>query len=153
MVVGLRQRLSCMQLDAQQFRFVPFGVVRLFGGLHSGVEHLVACDEEAVSSEKLNDVIEAVQGLSEQDLKKLQGEGVKIFYHKLEKEQMVWIPCGWVLIERVKSSNLTYGVRKSVFLRIAKVIESYKAAKDWLIASGSNVAKIGDVLDCLQKPN
>ena len=133
------------------FRLVVFGCLEVYTVEFSTL--LPAMKKLSRPAEKLNDVIEAVQGLSEQDLKKLQGEGVKIFYHKLEKEQMVWIPCGWVLIEPVKSSNLIYGVRKSVLLRTAKVIESYKAAKDWLTASGSNVAKMGDVLDCLQKPN
>ena len=81
-------------------------------------------------------LIEIMETLSPDNVKKMVDAGLKVYHSQLEKSEVMWVPTGWLLFEKVTKSALLYGVRKSMFIQTA----SLKA--DYYQASGNNVDKM-----------
>jgi hypothetical protein len=69
-------------------------------------------------------------------------------YHAIfAKEELMYLPAGWVLMERCRSGPLVYGVRKSIFLQSPAAKDNYCFAKEMLAAAGTNTRKMDMVSD------
>ena len=75
--------------------------------------------------------------------------GVKPYYHKLEKDQVLFVPMGYLLMERSGASTMNYGARKSFIMHEGHAIENYTACKSLQAKDGKNVEKMQQVLDCI----
>ena len=58
---------------------------------------------------------------------------------KLTKGQVLYVPCGWFIIESVDKGPLCFGIRKSMFINSASDKAAYGKAKDMLAKNGAKV--------------
>jgi hypothetical protein len=91
----------------------------------------------------------AVSALTKVDYEKIKKEGCIIYYTKLEKLEMAYVPQGWLLIEKGCNEIITAGARKSIFFKTGEGLENYKQAKELLKSDGKNVEKMDAVAKCL----
>ena len=67
-----------------------------------------------------------------------------IHYAVWQKDTMLVIPAGFIIVEYVRSGPLCYGLRKSFFTEEGK--EGYKKSKEMLVADGRDVETMEDIL-------
>jgi hypothetical protein len=67
-----------------------------------------------------------------------------IHYAVWQKDTMLVIPAGFMIVEYVRSGPLCYGLRKSFFTAEAK--DGYKKFKEMMAADGRNVKMMEDIL-------
>ena len=90
---------------------------------------------------------EAFLNLCADDLSKFPTD-VKVYSVRQTKEQLSFIPMGWLVAERASPLNspLNYGARKSMFIRSDAGVASYEGVQAVLQASGSDVEKMKQIL-------
>ena len=74
--------------------------------------------------------------------------GLTVWHHKQEKDQLIYIPVGWVVIERVVSGPKVpsvYAVRKSYFFDTPASQASYNAVVKSMQDAGREVKKMSEV--------
>lgn len=81
----------------------------------------------------------------ESTFKQLVGHGMKAVHGVFGKDDVCYIPTGWLIAERVRSGPLVYGVRKSFFIHSTVTKSNYSLAVELLAASGSNVSKMNTI--------
>ncbi|OLP85976.1 Tenascin-R [Symbiodinium microadriaticum] len=93
----------------------------------------------------------AVEDLSSETWKQLSKD-IGLTYHTLSKEQVLYVPTGYMTVERSSSSPMIYGARKSFFLVDAKsaVVSLYALCVELSSKDGKNVDKMNEVLGCLK---
>ena len=62
---------------------------------------------------------------------------------------MLYIPAGWICLEKCGQESMIYGVRKSYFFRSAAAVANYTAAKQLLDGDGKGTEKMGQILPLL----
>ena len=81
--------------------------------------------------------------MSTDDLNRMVKEyKVPVYRQMVEKEEMIYIPAGWLLCERVVNGTLLYGARKSVFFRSDGTSQKYALARECLSKAGNDVSKM-----------
>ena len=110
---------------------------------------LVRCFEKIGEPIKdFDDLKNKVAAINEERLQKFIQEGLVLWHHKQVKEQMLYIPAGWVCCERVSSGAgvpSVYALRKSYFFNSRAATEGYKQIVQLMKASGRDVAKMEEV--------
>ncbi|CAE7506268.1 unnamed protein product, partial [Symbiodinium necroappetens] len=145
--------------DFEQCNFTPNSAgalkILVFGSLSvymvrasSLLELLNELGLKATSTKQL---IEIMEKLSPDNLKKMTDGGLKFYHCQLEKSEVMWVPTGWLLFEKVINSALLYGVRKSVFMQTPKLKDDYGIVRDLYQASGHNVDKMIAVSKLFEK--
>ena len=87
-----------------------------------------------------------VSGLTEDKLDAYKKVGMTAYSTTLKANQLLWIPTGWIIAERVGSMQLHYGVRKSYF---ANTPEARKELTRLISADkndGKSAARLAQVL-------
>ena len=94
---------------------------------------------------------QAVEDLSSETWKQLSKD-IGLTCHTLSKEQVLYVPTGYMTVERSSSSPMIYGARKSFFLVDAKsaVVSLYALCVELSSKDGKNVDKMNEVLGCLK---
>ncbi|CAE7249381.1 unnamed protein product [Symbiodinium sp. CCMP2456] len=145
--------------DFEQCNFTPNSAgalkILVFGSLSvymvrasSLLQQLPGVGLKATSTKQLIEIMEA---LSPDTLKKMTDAGLKFYRCQLEKSEVMWVPTGWLLFEKVTKSALLYGVRKSVFMQTPSLKADYQAVRDLYQASGHNVDKMTAVSKLFEK--
>ena len=75
--------------------------------------------------------------------------GIKPYYHKLQKDEVLFVPMGYLLMERSGASTMLYGAWKSFIMHENNAEGNYIACKDLQAKDGKNVEKMQQVLDCI----
>ena len=89
---------------------------------------------------------ECLLSLCGEKLKRLADHGCVFHAVKIEGGSAIYVPTGWVLVERaVPKATLTYGARKTVFVKDGVHATSYDAVIEHLRAAGNNVARYEEV--------
>eukprot|EP00969_Alexandrium_andersonii_P104296 4602895-Alexandrium_andersonii.AAC.1 len=84
-------------------------------------------------------------------MKLLQNNGADFKRARVGKEQLYYLPAGWLVLESTETeSALVYGVRKSYFFKTTATVEQYKVAKNLLSNAGQPVSKMDAVLGLLE---
>ena len=65
-----------------------------------------------------------------------------VYTVKQSKGQALYVPPGWIVVEKVVEGVLIYGIRKVLFIRGCDAVASYQAAIEVHRASGRNVSKM-----------
>jgi hypothetical protein len=86
--------------------------------------------------------------LTDVQIKKLK-ETVSFHIAALKKEQLLYIPTGWICLEKCGQETMIYGVRKSYFFRSAAAVANYTAAKQLLDGDGKGTEKMALILPLL----
>ena len=78
---------------------------------------------------------------------KLISLGVTFYKHTAQKEEIVHVPAGFLVMERGSGSQgpLICGVRKSMFFSTGR--DGYQATLELLKSSGTNVDKMDQILN------
>ena len=108
-------------------------------------------NELGLKATSTKQLIEIMEKLSPDNLKKMTDGGLKFYHCQLEKSEVMWVPTGWLLFEKVINSALLYGVRKSVFMQTPKLKDAYGIVRDLYQASGHNVDKMIAVSKLFEK--
>ena len=128
------------------FKMLVFGTVTAYAiDTTSLLKHLPTLKAAARNTAELYDIVNAFTAEQVQQLKEL---GVPVYKCHMDKEIVLWIPAGWVLIEKTGDSALTYGFRKSMFIATSALRSKYEAAKLLLKASGNSTEKMDEVAAC-----
>ena len=75
----------------------------------------------------------------------------KPHYHKLVKDELLFVPTGYILMERTGSSTMIYGARKSFVIADGNALKNYGICKTLQEQDGKNVEKMAQVLGALQE--
>ena len=99
-------------------------------------------------NEKKQDLMQRVIQWSEDDLKKVLGDGkVTMSRGCLGVNEALFIPSGWLLVERVPSGqSAIYGVRKSMFIDTVANKEGYTALREFYVGQQRDVSRMDKVL-------
>ena len=89
-----------------------------------------------------------VQAFTAEQVQQLKDLGVPVYKCHMEKEMILWVPAGWLLLEKTGDSALTYGIRKSMFITTSSLRPKYEAAKLLLQASGNVTDVMSQVAGC-----
>lgn len=76
--------------------------------------------------------------------------GLKPFFHRLEKEEILYVPTGHLLVEKTGASSMIYGARKSFIVADSTAASNYAACKELLAKDGKDVEKMEKVHECLK---
>ncbi len=69
-----------------------------------------------------------------------------MYYHNLVKNEMLYIPMGYVAVESVPSSlRLVYGIRRSLMIKGARSNEAYDKVKSLFVASKRNTSRMDEI--------
>jgi hypothetical protein len=145
---GYGQSWNCSALSpnsAAVFRFLAMGAVETWA--INPTTFIEACKQLNNKVCDLEAFKNTVTGLTTDVVKQLMSKGAEIYYHKLEHEQLIYIPCGWFVVERATDCMVMYGARKSVFFDTVSAKLSYQSAKLLLDGSGQSTGKMDALLN------
>ena len=75
---------------------------------------------------------------------------VKPVYHVLKKDQVLYVPTGFVVAERSAATTMNYGARKSFFFSEASAVVDYTMCFEMNQKEGKNTEKSQEVLSRLK---
>lgn len=132
--------------SAACFKLMMYGSVELYLAPIAGLMDGLAKVDMKVS--KMAELETQVFALTDEVMKKLVVT-VPFQFAALKKEQILYIPAGWICLEKCGQESMNYGVRKSYFFRSAGAVTQYKAAKQLLDGDGKGTDKMGKILPML----
>ncbi len=104
-------------------------------------------DEQLEGYGKLEDVMASLEKCTEEKLTSMSKGGVVIYQHTLVAAQLLFIPMGYVIMERASAKEtLIYGVRRSFFKSSDRSRESYSAMRQLFAASGKPTSRMDELL-------
>ena len=101
---------------------------------------------------KLSDYMAGIEGFTEEKIDDLKEKGVVFLQHVLQKDKLLHVPMGWLLLERApKSQTLIYGVRKSFFTASDKAKAAYAHVLGMFRQDGRNTERMDKIYDKIQE--
>lgn len=113
--------------------------------LNTLVTALKAIEKKCGSIDELKETLASLRDSDVQQMSDCPG-----YYTTMVPEMVYYIPCGWVVCERVKAGPLIYGCRKSIFFKTGSSVKNYAMAKELMSAANLDVTKMDSIMDCLQ---
>ena len=90
----------------------------------------------------ISTVGEKIETWTAEDFSTLTKAGAKMYQRLQIKGDVAWTPVGWMIVEKcVNGHNITYGVRKAMYLHTAAILESFNAIRSLYAKVGRNVAR------------
>ena len=89
------------------------------------------------------EVVASLELLTMTEAKLMIEKGVKFSVVRLEKEKLLAVPAGYIIMERAKAGPKIFGFRKSAFFDLES---SYDIAKVFYANEGKDVQKMTDIL-------
>ena len=74
----------------------------------------------------------------------------KPIFHVLKKDELMYTPMGWVIIERTSSGTMLYGVRISFMIAGPAATSEYGKCLELLTKQGANVERWNQVFECVK---
>ena len=71
--------------------------------------------------------------------------GMKPAYHKLQKDEMMYMPAGYIVAERTSTAPMIYGTRKSYFFAEAGAAANFAHCLHLSNADGKDVERMEQV--------
>ena len=135
--------------SAASIRIKWLGSLEVFCAPVEGLKK--AFNENGTVIHNFTQLKEAFGGLTDLTYTAMRATCHDFYVHRcvLPKEQLLYIPAGWMVAERVTGGPLQYGVRKSMFFCSKSATSNYGTCKDLLEADKHNVQKMEDVFDIL----
>ena len=100
---------------------------------------------------KLDEYLEAIEKWDKDTMAKLLTDGVKMLQHKLCKNEMLYIPMGWIIVEKAAPDEvLNYGVRKSFMTKHPTSKAAYGLCRTLFAAAGRNVDRMNEIYMLMQ---
>ena len=81
----------------------------------------------------------------------MKEKGLKMHYCSMKKDELLYLPTGWLVFERVKEGALTYGIRKSFFLKTESARANYVMSKQLLAKQGADIANMELISDQMKE--
>ena len=132
--------------SAACFKMLMYGSAELYlapiAGLIDGLNKM------GIKFKTMVDLETQLFALTAEQIEKLK-ETVSFHIAALKKEQMLYIPAGWICLEKCGQESMIYGVRKSYFFRSAAAVANYTAAMQLLDGDGKGTEKMGQILPLL----
>eukprot|EP00969_Alexandrium_andersonii_P061557 2713424-Alexandrium_andersonii.AAC.1 len=75
----------------------------------------------------------------------VQSGGLKLWTRRVMKEELVFVPAGWLVCERSVGGQSIYALRKSYFFKSVTAASNYSAAMELLEAGGRGIDKMRQV--------
>ena len=95
---------------------------------------------------KLDEHLEAIEQWDMDTMAQLLKDGVKMFQHKLCKNELIYIPMGWVIVEKAAPDEvLNYGVRKSFMTKHLTSKTAYGLCRTLFAAAGRNIDRMNEI--------
>ena len=105
-------------------------------------------EESMTAPENAAEVKQLLLGMTEDICTKLKAKGLKIYFLKLTRETLCYLPCGWLIIEKASSdASLIYGASKRLFFSTPGSKKVFKCACDLQqVTENSNMKKVFDMM-------
>ena len=136
--------------SAACIRVLLFGTVEVFAV--SLGKLLAACKASQVTMSEpatATGIKDFMLNLGAESINKLAEAGAEIHHAEHKAEEVLYIPTGWVVVERSKNGLLLYGVRKSFFFKGAAAADNYNIARQTLVDEGRNADRMAAVAKLL----
>ena len=136
--------------SAACIRVLLFGTVEVFAV--SLGKLLAACKASQVTMSEpatATGIKDFMLNLGAESINKLAEAGAEIHHVEHKAEEVLYIPTGWVVVERSKNGLLLYGVRKSFFFKGAAAADNYNIARQTLVDEGRNADRMAAVAKLL----
>ena len=92
---------------------------------------------------KLDEYLESIEKWDDTTLTMLLDEGVIMQQHELLKNQMLFIPMGWLVLEKAAGDDvLNYGIRKSFMIKTPVSKKGYSRCMSLFEAAGRNTDRM-----------
>ncbi|CAE7038483.1 Tnr [Symbiodinium sp. CCMP2456] len=140
--------LGCMPNQAACLRIMVYGELETYMfGISSFLAALktmgLAVPSTAAELEKALEELTTEQWDS-------MSKHVKPMYHVLKKDQVLYVPTGFVVAERSAATTMNYGARKSFFFSEASAVVDYTMCCEMNQKEGKNTEKSQEVLSRLK---
>ena len=76
--------------------------------------------------------------------------GVSPFHHKLQREEILYVPTGYVLAERTSEATMIYGARKSFIFAHDTALTAYTQCLSLMQGDGKSLEKMELVANTLK---
>jgi hypothetical protein len=95
---------------------------------------------------RLDEYLETIEKWDKDTMAKLLTDGVKMLQHKLCKNEMLYIPMGWIIVEKAAPDEvLNYGVRKSFMTKHPASKTAYGLCRTLFAAAGRNIDRMNEI--------
>ena len=106
---------------------------------------------DKVGFEKLKDYMDGIEAFTGEKVDAIKAAGVRILSHHMVGGQVLNVPMGWLLLEKVpKSASLVYGVRRSYFRTSEHARSGYATCVNLFRQDGRNIERMDNILDLLK---
>jgi hypothetical protein len=95
----------------------------------------------------MGELMKSMEELTAEVVDKMRGAGVKIFQIELVHNELLYIPMGYMVLEKASASHaLVYGVRKSLFTSTEQSKDAYTLFRAACAAENRNTARMDAIL-------
>ena len=133
-------------ISAAYFRCLLEGEIDVCCVCLSSVYDALGGEIHGAGQMTMSEVVTSLELLTMTEAKLMIEKGVKFSVVRLEKEKLLAVPAGYIIMERAKAGPKIFGFRKSAFFDLESSKASYGIAKVFYANEGKDVQKMTDIL-------